>query len=124
MLYALLTPESLERVYSDVDVFADVPPDSPFIDTLADAGVIHGCGNGLFQPERCLTRGEMLTLFSRFVEPRTDQSIQLEHWSADAVITAASLGWLEYSDDFNPDAEVTVREFADFALIVFAWANE
>jgi hypothetical protein len=65
----------------------------------------------------------MVTLFTRFVEPRTDQNIQLEHWSADAMRTAASLGWLHYSDDFSPDDEVTVQEFADFALTVFAWAN-
>lgn len=126
ILFRLLTDDSLKRVYSETGGFIDVSVDdwvNVFTSTLKNAGGIVGCGGDMFQPERNLTRGEMVTLFTRFTEPRTDQAIQLEHWSADAIKTAASLGWITYDGDFNPDGEVTVQEFINFALTVLEWGN-
>ena len=126
VIFKLLTADSVERLYNESCGFNDVTGDDWFnvyVATLQSAGIVSGCGNGLYQPERPLTRGEMLTLFTRFVEPRTDQDIQLEHWSSGAVRTAASLGWIEYDDDYSPNDEITVQEFIDFVLFVFQWAN-
>ncbi|MGC2241841.1 MAG: FG-GAP-like repeat-containing protein [Acidimicrobiia bacterium] len=44
------------------------------IESLAEAGATNGCGEGLFCPDRTLTRGEMATLIGRtlgWVEPPT-----------------------------------------------------
>jgi hypothetical protein len=126
IIYRLLTADSLERVYSETGGFLDVSKDDwcdTFASTLKNARVIVGCGGDMFKPEKNLTRGEMVTLFTRFVAPRTDQDIDLDHWSADAVRTAASLKWITYDGDFDPDEEVSVQEFIDFALDVIQWAN-
>lgn len=126
VIFRLLTPESLNKVYSESGTFLDMSKDdwcAEFANTLQNAGVVKGCGGDMFRPERNLTQAEMITLFTRFVELRTDQTIQLEHWSEEAVQTAASLGWLQYDDDFNPDKEVPVQEFLDFAAVVLEWAE-
>lgn len=125
-IFRLLTPDSLKKVYSESGVFVDVSADdwhSAFINTLQKSGMVAGCGSGLFQPERNLTWGEMITLFTRFTDAKPDEPISLQHWSADAVSVAASLGWMEYQSGFNPDAEVTIQEFTDFASGVLAWAT-
>jgi len=103
-IFRLLTPDSLKKVYSE-------------------SGVVAGCGNGLFMPEKNLTWGEMITLFTRFTDAKPDEPIPLQHWSADAVSVAASLGWMEYHSGFNPDAEVTIQEFTDFASGVLSWTT-
>lgn len=126
VIYRLLTDESISQIPDDSNIFSDVPPDHwahTFIQTLRNAGAVAGCGNGQFQPDRALTQGEMIAMFTRFTEPRTDQAVQLDHWSADAVQTAASLGWIDYGDDFDPNVEVSVQEFIDFALTMLEWAN-
>ena len=126
VIFRLLTPESLQKVYSEAGVFLDVAADdwhSVFINTLQNAGIVAGCGNGLFKPDKNLTWGEMVTLFTRFTDAKPDEAVPLEHWSADAVSVAASLGWLDYHSGFNPDAEVTAEEFVDFASAVFDWAT-
>ncbi len=125
-IFRLLTPDSLKKVYSESGVFIDVSDDewySAFINTLQKSGVVAGCGNGLFMPEKNLTWGEMITLFTRFTDAKPDEPIPLQHWSADAVSVAASLGWMEYHSGFNPDAEVTIQEFTDFASGVLSWTT-
>jgi hypothetical protein len=125
-IFRLLTPDSLKKVHSESGVFIDVSEDdwhSVFINTLQKSGVVGGCGSGLFQPERNLTWAEMITLFTRFTNAKPDKPIPLQHWSADAVSVAASLEWMEYHSGFNPDAEVTIQEFTDFASGVLAWAT-
>ena len=127
IIFRLLTDESLAQVYSETGTFLDVSRDDwayVFISTLQNAGVIVGVGGDLFLPERSLTRAEMVTLFARFVEPQGYPAIQLEHWSAGAIQTAVALGWLQFSGDFDPEAEVSVQEFIDFALSVLDWALE
>jgi hypothetical protein len=125
-IFRLLTPDSLKKVYSESGVFVDVSADdwhSALVNTLQKSGVVAGCGNGLFKPERNLTWGEMVTLFTRFTNAKPDKPLPLQHWSADAVSVAASLGWMEYHSGFNPDAEVTIEEFTDFASGVLSWAT-
>ena len=125
-IFRLLTPDSLKKVYSESGVFVDVSADdwhSVFVNTLQKSGVVAGCGNGLFKPERFLTWGEMVTLFTRFTNAKPDKPLPLQHRSADAVSVAASLGWMEYHSGFNPDAEVTIEEFTDFASGVLSWAT-
>lgn len=125
-IFRLLTPDSLEKVYSESGVFIDISADdwhSVFINTLQKSGVVAGCGSGLFKPEKNLTWGEMITLFTRFTNAKPDKPITLSHWSADAISVAASLGWMEYHSGFNPDAEVTIQEFTDFASGVLAWGT-
>ena len=125
VIYRLLTADSLKKVYSETGRFLDVPSAeryAAFVNTLQNAGIVSGCGGDMFQPERNLTRAEMVTLYARFVEQRTDPPVQLEHWAAGAIQTAATLGWLHYDSDFNPDEEVTAQEFLDFTLTILNWA--
>lgn len=126
VIYRLLTPDSLNKVHLKTGRFLDVPSAeryAVFVDTLQSAGIVSGCGGDMFLPERNLTRGEMMTLYARFVEPQAYPPIQLEHWAAGAIRTAAALGWLQYDDDFDPDEQVTAQEFLDFTLTVLNWAT-
>jgi hypothetical protein len=47
--------------------FGDVPPSHPFfrhVEALADSHISGGCGNGLFCPDRPLTRGEFAVMLA------------------------------------------------------------
>ena len=126
VLYQILTPDSLKNVYSATEGFTDVSKDDWYfeiVSTLKNAGIISGCGNEMFQPERGLTYAEMITILTRFTEPRTDHIIPLKHWSSGAINTAVSLEWIEYNDSLDPDIEVTTQEYIDFIITVFDWIS-
>ena len=48
--------------------FSDVSVNSPYyqaVEYLADAGIVSGCGNGIYAPDRTLTGGEYATILAR-----------------------------------------------------------
>ena len=57
--------------------FADVTPDYwafSFIETLADAGVTAGCGNGNYCPEALVSRAQMAVFIERGMNGTPDLS--------------------------------------------------
>ena len=119
ILYRLLDEETIERYESTDTIFADVAPDAwycPYVNTIANAGIVCGTGDGNFDPDALLTWGHIITILSRFVEQQEYQlqNIQYDGWAADAVETAVALGWITDHAAFNPDAAINRGELAYF----------
>lgn len=127
IVYGIMTADSRKAIYSETNSFKDVPLDAWYnaaVSTIAKAGIITGSGDGNFSPERYITWGEMATIFTRFVEPRTDVRIITEHWARGAINTAISLKWIDYNDKFDPNATVTIDEMIAFIEAAFAHAGQ
>ena len=129
LLLSMLDQESRETLYTETTPFDDVGPGSesaPAIGTVANAEIMVGCGLGAFHPERLLTWGELITVFARFAgdnEPPAEIYTG-DHWAKDSINMAISLGWIEYTDSFDPGATVTCGAMVGFIQTVFQWAME
>lgn len=116
ILYRLLEEKSIAEYEAAEAAFTDVPADmwcSRYISTIAKAGIVAGVGNGCFYPNDKLTWAQILTVLSRFTEPKAYalQHIQYDGWAVEAVQTAVALGWIEDSADFAPNAIVSRGDF-------------
>lgn len=116
ILYRLLEEKSIAEYEAAEAAFTDVPADmwcSRYISTIAKAGIMAGVGNGCFYPNDKLTWAQILTVLSRFTEPKACalQHIQYDGWAVEAVQTAVALGWIEDSADFAPNAIVSRGDF-------------
>lgn len=123
ILCGLLDEETLERYETADTVFADIAPEAwycPYVNTIANAGIVCGNGNGNFDPDGRLTWGHIVTILSRFVEQQDYdlQNIKYDGWAADAVETAVALGWITDHAAFNPDAPISRGELAYFVNYV------
>lgn len=127
IVYRLLTPESLEDVYSEKNTFKDVASDDWYneaVSTLANAGLISVGTDKLFNPDKNITWGEMCSILSKFAEPNHEWKIITRHWARDAINTAISYRWFEYNDQFNPDGEVTRVQMLKFINTMFDWTTK
>lgn len=116
ILYRLLDEKSIAEYEAAEAAFTDVSADmwcSRYISTIAKAGIVAGVGNGCFYPNDKLTWAQILTVLSRFTEPKACalQHIQYDGWAVEAVQTAVALGWIEDSADFAPNAIISRGEF-------------
>ena len=95
---------------------------SRYISTIAKAGIVAGVGNGSFYPNGKLTWAQILTVLSRFTEPKACalQHIQYDGWAVEAVQTAVALGWIEDSADFDPNAIISRGDFMELVNGVLA----
>ncbi len=127
IVYRLLTPESLEDVYSEKNTFKDVASDDWYneaVSTLANAGLISVGTDKLFNPDKNITWGEMCSILSKFAKPNHEWKIITRHWAKDAINTAISYRWFEYNDQFNPDGEVTRLQMLKFINTMFDWTTK
>lgn len=128
LVLSMMDQDSREALYLPTAAFNDVAPgewSAPAIGTVSKAGIMVGCGNNLFCPDRLLTWGELITVFSRFTVQGSPPAVYTgEHWARDAINTAISLGWIEYTEAFDPGTTVTCGEMIDFIQAVFQWALE
>lgn len=127
IMYRLLTPESLEAVYSDKNNFKDVSSKDWYneaVSSLANAGLISVGTDKLFNPDKNITWGEMCTILSKFAKPNHEWKIITRHWARDSINTAISYRWFEYNDQFNPDGEVTRLEMLNFIKTMFEWTTK
>ena len=125
ILYRLLEEKSIAEYEAAEAAFTDVPADmwcSRYISTIAKAGIVAGVGNGCFYPNDKLTWAQILTVLSRFTEPKACalQHIQYDGWAVEAVQTAVALGWIEDSADFDPNAIISRGDFMEFVNGVLA----
>ena len=118
IIYRLLTAESTGQLRTLQNAFTDCPSAAWYneaVSTIANAGIVVGCGNGLYCPDDNLTWAQALTILTRFVEA---QEFELQHitydgWALQAVQTAAALGWIEDSADLNVNAIITRGDFVE-----------
>ncbi len=109
----LLEEESIAELSLDNGQhFTDVPADMwcyEYVQIIAKAGIVYGVGGGSYDPNGTVTWAQVLTVLSRFVpvQDYTLQYITYDGWALQSVQTAASLGWIEDSADFNPDAVIS-----------------
>ncbi|MBQ2752835.1 MAG: S-layer homology domain-containing protein, partial [Firmicutes bacterium] len=125
IFYRLLDEETIVKYETAESAFDDVPADMwccTAVSTIAKAGIVSGVGNDRFNPNGKLTWAHIITVMTRFVEPQTYelQNIQYDGWAAEAVQTAAALGWIEDRADLNPNAFITRGEFMDFVNNILA----
>lgn len=125
ILYRLLDEKSIAEYETAEAFFTDVPVDmwcNRYVSTIAKAGIVAGVGNGSFYPNGKLTWAQILTVLSRFTEPKacTLQHIQYDGWAVEAVQTAVALGWIEDSADFDPNAIISRGDFVELVNGVLA----
>ena len=125
ILYRLLDVKSIAASETAEAAFTDVPADmwcSRYVSTIAKAGIVAGVGNGSFYPNGKLTWAQILTVLSRFTEPKACalQHIQYDGWAVEAVQTAVALGWIEDSADFDPNAIISRGDFMELVNGVLA----
>lgn len=118
IIYRLLDADTLAKFDTAESAFNDVSPNawySRYVSTIAKAGIVVGTGNGYYSPDGTLTWAQILTVLRRFVAPQayTLQNIQYDGWAAEAIQTAAALGWIEDTADFAPNAVITRGEFVE-----------
>ena len=128
LVYSVMDDESRKIYGVTQSPFRDVEHGSWYeaaVGAMLDTGIMVGCGNDLFCPDRTLTWGELLTVFARFAEDKPSTEYYTgSHWAKDSVNKAFTLGWLEYSETFNPGKIVTTGEMADLIQAVFRWSIE
>lgn len=128
LVVSMMDQESGDEWATHTAPFDDVEPGKWYaaaIGTASNAGIMVGCGNGKFAPERPLIWGELITVFSRFTDGEPPAEVYTGgHWAKEAINTAISLEWIEYSEAFDPGGVVTCGEMVSFIQTVFQWAAE
>ena len=84
--------------------------------TLVNAGILTGCGDGLFHGERNITRGELATIIAKFDavtyvgEDKFDDISG--HWAREFINISAENGWIvgDGTGKFRPYDEITRAE--------------
>lgn len=126
ILYRVLTTDSRAKIQVKHGAFTDVPTGAWYaesVDAMTSAGIISGCGDGRFNPDEKITWGELATIMARFVDHKPVSHIITTHWAKDALNTAIDFGWIDYTDQFKPDAPVNRGEMINFISAVFTWAG-
>lgn len=126
LMVSLMDADSLKAYSTETAPFDDVEGSAPAIGTANSAGIMLGCGLGAFHPEGELTWGELLTVLARFTdqEEPAAQTYTGDHWAGDAVNTAIGLGWINYSEIFDPGGPVTCGDMVGLIQTVFQWAGK
>lgn len=127
IVYRLLTPESRTAVYSDKSSFKDVASNAWYyeaVNSMTNAGLISVGADGKFNPDKNVTWGEMVNIMAKFAKPNSEWKIITKHWAKDSLNTAISYRWFNYTDEFNPDGEVTRFEMLNFINTMFKWSKQ
>ena len=121
IFFRMLTDESRENFWSQVNPYYDVLPDVWYnnaISTLTNAGILNGYPDGNFVPNGNITRAEFAAMAVRFF---TDEEYEAEedafpdiadHWANYEINLAYAKEIIEgYPDGtFKPDQEITRAE--------------
>lgn len=118
MFYNLL----LEKNVSYRSAFTDVTENMWYADavnTLTSLGVIEGVGNGLYAPDRAVTRAEFVVIAMRFARLDTSgenifSDVGTDDWFYEQVVGSIKYGWITgYPDGtFRPDNTISRAEVA------------
>ena len=118
MFYNLL----LEKDVPITVKFKDVPEDMWYakaVNTLASLGMIQGVGDGMYAPDRAITRAEFAAIATRFAKETTAAKtgfvdVPETHWAYEYINVAVSYGWVNgYGGNrFGPDDLITRAQAA------------
>lgn len=123
IFFRLLTDEAREQYTTTTGNFTDVKAGmwcNRAIATLTNMGIIKGYTDGIFQPNKSITRAELATIIARFakldVNTKTFSDIN-GHWAQKNIELAAGNGWINGYEDgtFRPNNNITRAE--TFAMI-------
>lgn len=114
----LLTEESIIQYGAGQAIFDDVSADAWYyqaVNTIGDAGIVNGVGNGQYDPDGLVTWAQAITVLSRFVEPQECplQQIRYVGWAKPYIETAVALGWIEDDETVMPDSVIARQEVVD-----------
>jgi len=87
---------------------------------LAKRGVVGAAGDNRFNPDRSITRAEVVAMLARALKPKGStaktalKDVPARHWASDVISQAVNAGWVGgYPDGtFGPDQAVTREEMA------------
>ncbi len=117
---AYMADKSAGYVYSDCD--------DEYVLLAAEAGFVYGTGDGLFEPDRAITREEAATLLNRVYFSYGDNSYyfgadfedkaEISEWSMSGVAWCVKMGVMKGVSDthFDPKGTYTVEQ----AIVTFA----
>ena len=118
MFYNLL----LDQEVTTTVTFEDVDGGAWYAEavyTLASLGIIHGVGEGRFEPERAITRAESTAIAMGFAHLETGgenifSDVHEDDWFYGVVVGSIRYGWINgYPDGtFRPNASITRAEVA------------
>lgn len=124
LLYGLMSADSqAECDKIAVDCYDDLygSPYQKVVSALAGAGVFCGQSDSSFLPDSIMTYGQLLTVLTRFVEPKEGYIGSfnvLDHWAAPAAVTAASYGWIE-DVPIDLNAPATYGAFVNLLIKIY-----
>lgn len=119
MLYRLLKADVRTQLETTENEFTDISEDrwsNVAISSMTKGGYLYGCGDGLFNPEAEITRGELAAIVSRFVGRIVEGDRGFNdidgHWAEESIKSVANNEWIfGYTDgSFKPDAKITRAE--------------
>lgn len=73
-LRGFIVPKFAQLATAEPIAFKDVPADAWYashVDTLSSLGLVEGTGNGMYEPDRPVTRGELAAIIGRLLEHLT-----------------------------------------------------
>ena len=112
IIYRLLDDDSIALYSNSQLTFTDVAADAwyePYVSVIQAAGIVNGVGGGRYNPHGFATWEQVITVLTRFVEPReyTLQHIRYSSWAEQAIQTAVALDWIRDSTALTTDAVIS-----------------
>lgn len=92
---------------------------------------MRGYPDGLFRPERGVTRAEVATILQRTMvaplgsDKLTFGDVSASHWAHDAIVLVVTNGWMQGTGgtDFMPDRAITRGEMAQILASIYGWKD-
>ena len=119
IFYRLLDDETREYYFTTENDFPDMKDTMWYnkaVSTLANAGIITGCSDGLFHGGRNITRAELATIIAKFdmitYEGEDIFSDISGHWAREYINSSADKGWIvgDGTGKFRPYDDITRAE--------------
>lgn len=124
--------DSLAAYAGAKSIYDDVSDEyAPYINCLADMGIMNGTGDNEFSPDRIVTRAEMAAVMSRaFKLENADSSlftdVPEDFWAAGDINAFGAIGVFEGSGDgtFRPNDAVTYDELFKTVVLMMGYGMD
>jgi len=122
IFFRMITDDNRTENWTQQNQFSDVQLNDWFnnaISTVANMRLIHGMPDGMFAPNRWITRAEFAAVVSRLLDNSTTSQEDLftdvgDHWARHYINQIGSIGWVSGmgNGSFEPDRQLTRAEAA------------
>lgn len=124
--------DSLEPYRNSESRYYDVENElSPYVNLLADKGVMDGYDDGSFKPDSTVTRAEAAAVMCRLfrLEPADGcefSDVPVGHWAAGYIGAFSELGIMDgYSDGtFRPDQTISYDELFKVSVLMVGYSDD